>query len=204
MVYKILILIIVFVLFVSSVFAKEQRIYDLILKYDKGAVTKQSLIVTIGIFNEVKDQPENGYRLELKSFDNKILYSQKFNFDLTNAFSPPPKGTFDDEGRQISIPEQKIIILDEAEIELIFPFSPDGKQIDIYDSSNKKILTISVAHFAEVSATPISPTPTIVITKLEKGIGLSWIIGGGILLFVTIAVGLVVYRRFKKPQDLLP
>lgn len=196
MVYKFIITILIVFLFIPSVFAKEQRVYDLTLKYDEGTVTKQSLIVTIGIFNEVKDQPENGYRLEVNSFDNKVLYAQKFLFDLASPnFSAPPE-TFDENGRQISIPKQNIVILDEVEQEIIFPYFPNGKQIDIYDPENKKILTISVMQFAEVTPSPISPTPQYKITKLEKGIGASWIIGGGILV-LALGVGMFAYWRSK-------
>lgn len=200
MVYRLLIGFLILFLFVPSVFAKEQRVYDLTLKYDEGIITKQSLIVTIGVFNEVKDQSENSYRLELLSLDNKIHYAHNFSFDLVADFSPPPPGTFDEKGRQISIPRENTIIFDEAEKELIFPFFPDGKEIEIYDPENKKILTISVAHFAEITPTPISPTPPIIVTKLEKGIGAPWIIGGGILLFAITIVGVFIYLRFKKPQ----
>lgn len=203
MIYKLIIAILIVFLFVPSVFAIEQRVYDLTLKYNKGVIVKQSLIVTIGAFNEVKDQPDDGYRLELKSFDDKILYSQKFGFDLSVAFSPSPPGTFDEEGRQISIPKENTIVFDESEKELIFPFFPNGKQIDIYDSKNIKVLTIPVMQFAEVSPTPISPTPQYKVTKMEKGIGTPWIIGGGILLFVITAISGFVYSRFKKPQNLL-
>lgn len=197
MIYKTLIFIIIFALAVPSVFAKEQKVYDLILNYDKGTVAKQSLTVAIGVFSKETDQPERGYRLELRSFDNRILYSQNFLFDLVANFLAPP-GTFDEEGRQISIPEQEIAIFDEAEKELIFPFFSNGKQIEIYDPENKKILTISVEHFAEITPTVSQKEEPKPESSLDTG-SLLW--SGGIGLALTIALGLYIYFRHKKSPE---
>ena len=122
----------------NRVHASEQRVYDLTLSYDKGAITKKSLVVTIGVFTSVLNQPADGYHLELKSFDDdKVLYSEKFSFDLI--------------GQQISIQGQKPFAVEDDERELVFPYFPNGKEIDIYDSKNTKILTIPVQQFAEVT-----------------------------------------------------
>ncbi len=197
MVYKLFIGVLIVFLFTSSVFAKEQRVYDLTLKYDKGTITKQSIIVTIGIFNEVTDQPANGYRLELKSFDNKILYNQKFSFDLTGVFVAPP-GTFDGNGRQIFVPNENTITVDQADKEIIFPFFPNGKEIDIFAPDNKKVLTISVAHFAEITPTP--PTPAITTKKLTES-NLFLIIGGYVVILAVVGL---VYWKIKSKENATP
>lgn len=170
----------------SNVYASEQRVYDLVLDYNRGTVSKKSLTVTVGIFTDILDQPENGYRLEIKSFDNKILYSQKFLFESI--------------GQQISIANQNPFMVEEDERELVFSYFPNGKEINIYDSENKKILTISVAHFAEVTPSPsLAPTINPTLEKDNRGGNMFLYIGlGGLVSGIAFSIYLL---RNKSPRQ---
>ena len=76
---KILIIFLLVSLVLPLVYSAQQKVYILNLKYDEGKVTKESLIVTRGMFSE-ESQPETGYRLELISFAGEIIYTRKFSF----------------------------------------------------------------------------------------------------------------------------
>lgn len=166
----------------SNVYASEQKVYVLILHYDKGEVAKKSLVVTIGLFTDILDQPENGYLLQVKSFDNKILYAQKFSFDLI--------------GQQISIPNQKSFVAEEEDQELIFPFFSNGKEIEIYDPQNKEILTIPVGHFAEITPTPSQVSEP---ARSAGDMSLLWI--SAISLFSAAVLGVYFYVRNRKSSQ---
>lgn len=185
-------LIIFFFVFLGNVYAQD-RFYHLNLFYSKGELELKSLAV-IPSENPQAFQ-EGEYRLELNSFNKELLHTNRFQITLlTHGEEIDPET-----GKFIS----KTLAQDSSEISLRIPYFPNGKEIDIYDPDNKKILTIPVAQFAEITPTPISPTPQYKITKLEKGISTPWIIGGGILFILFVSTGVFVYIRFKKPQNLL-
>lgn len=174
-------------------FAAQDKFYLLTLTYDNGNIQFKNVNVFAGIISQANQGGD--YRAELISNSDRFLY--KTNFDIPTSIHGEE---FDYTTGKIT---QKEVELNNIDIILNVPYFPNGKEINIFDPKNKKILTISVAHFAEVTPTPISPTPPFAVTKLEKGIGVFWIIGGGILLFVIITIGVFVYSRFKKPQDLV-
>jgi len=135
----------VLILFLTLVNAVEQNVFVLTLKYDKGNISNEGLILTKGFFNEPINQPEEGYTLEVISVDDKILYSQKFEFPLEIPFAPLPEW-FDEEGNQIYFPtqEESRILLDTVTVELIFPYFDNIQRIDIKDSSDVLVLSIGI------------------------------------------------------------
>jgi len=176
-------------------YAALEKFYLLTLTYNNGSIQLKNVNVLPGIISQANQG--GNYRAELISNLNKFLY--KITFDVPTLTSIHGED-FDYTTGKVTSKETK---LDTLDIVFNIPYSPNGKEIDVYDSENKKILTISVAHFAEVSPTPISPTPQYKVTKLEKGTSTSWVIGGGILLFAITAIGIFAYLKTKKPQNLL-
>lgn len=153
--YPLLILLIIGFLFFIPFYlwaAPPQPVYLLKLRYDKGVVIKESVVVQEMFFQEAKNQPGNGYLAELVSFSGQKLYSLKFDFPLI-VFPAPPPEWFDKNGNQVYFPkkgEGGPEVLDEAGIELLIPYFKDGKTINIYDLDNKKILSVDVGYFAKV------------------------------------------------------
>jgi hypothetical protein len=140
--------ILIFLVVISVVYAAEQQVYVLKLNYDKGLVTLDSITLTTGIFNPILNQPDAEYRLEFITFDGGFAYVQNFNFELEIASSPPLE-SFDEEGNPISFPSvDRPKALDKTTIELIIPYNPNGKVINIYDPNNEKILEVDVEHLA--------------------------------------------------------
>lgn len=181
-----------FFLFSASAFAQESRFYKLNLVSTQEKLQLKDIAVFPGSISAVPSKGD--YRYDLLSFTGLVLHSDHFNVPPSTRsiriFDPETgNSTFE------SIEQNSISIT------LGIPYFPNGKEIEVYDPQNKKILTIPVVQFAEITPTPISPTPQYKVTKLEKGISVPWIIGGGILLFVIIAIGIFVYLKFKKPQN---
>tara|TARA_Y100000310_G_C20679245_1_gene814939 strand:+ start:1508 stop:2230 length:723 start_codon:yes stop_codon:yes gene_type:complete len=145
-------------LFLNIVFAVKQDVFILKLKYDKGEISNQLLTVTEGVFFEEKNQPNDAYRLEIISFDDSILFTQGFDFELEILSEALPEW-FDEAGNQIYIPteeESGRIILDETSKEFILPYFEDAKEINIYDKDNNLKLSIDVSNFAKLSGTVVS------------------------------------------------
>ncbi|HLD83297.1 MAG TPA: hypothetical protein VI979_00395 [archaeon] len=148
MVYKVLALLLPFMLY-SATFAADDNVYKLTLFYDDGTIAKQSLRVLPYIFVKPEVSPADNYRLEVMSFGDQILYARNFSFGLEVHYMPPPPGTFDDNGVQISVPQAEVTQVTQSEIELTIPYFADAKKINIYEPSGAKALEVSVAQFAD-------------------------------------------------------
>ena len=140
---------------IISVNAVEQQVFVLTLNYDNGVVSLDGIFVTQGFFNE-RTSSEGAYKLEVISFDGGVLYSERFNFNL-NLFSSPLPEWFDESGEQIYIPsaEESFIVLTETTKELVIPYFPNAKQINVYDEIDKKLLEIPVLQFADTCGNAI-------------------------------------------------
>jgi len=155
---KILIILLLIILVLPIVYSAQQKVYILNLKYDNGKVTKESLIVTQGIYSE-EVQPETGYRLELISFTDEILYTRKFIFSELQK-GPLPKESDILERTQYlpDITKKEPSLLKTSSAELMILYYEDAKTIIIYDPNNIKVLEIDVSSFAEKVAIE-EPTP---------------------------------------------
>lgn len=147
---KILIIVLLMVLTLPMVYSAQQKVYILNLKYDNGKITKESLIVTQGFFIEAKEQPETGYRLEVVSFEDKILYTRKFIFPTFQKGPIPNESDILEREKYLpDITKKEPSILKKSSIELMIPYHKNAKLIRIYDSNDIKVLEINVSAFAE-------------------------------------------------------
>ena len=172
---KNLIIIVVSLLLVQLVYGENQRVFQLTLNYNKEEITKESLFVKDGYFTPLTE--EGDYRLDVISFDNQTLYSQKFDFPL-EVFGEPRKEWFDEYGNQIYIPtaeESGHQLLDQGIAELIFPYFDDAKLINIYDKDSNLKLSIDVSHFTRPN-----------IYKKTPNKGILYIIIGIAIISVTL------------------
>jgi hypothetical protein len=137
------------VILISNVNAAEQKVFVLTLKYNEGLVSFDKIFATKGIFNE-QLTPMGEYRLEILSFNDEVLYSERFDFDL-EVFLSAPSEWFDENGIQIYIPNESETgtVLTETTKELIIPYFINAKTINIYNPE-EKILEIPVGHFADL------------------------------------------------------
>lgn len=125
----------------NSVFSFENEIYWISLNYDRGDISlKDEISVKIGYAPDIKMQPEAGYKSEVVSFDNNILYSFKFrvpNMQCSDFLDPATK--------QVS---GGCISLDQTSFVLTIPYFTAGKVINIYDMGGKKVFSTSIEHLA--------------------------------------------------------
>ena len=131
----------------ALVSAAQQEVFVLNLKYDSGNVSVQSFLKTTGVFYPPVSQPTIGYNLSVLTSDNKVLYSQLFDFSLEIYTSPPDPSWFDEQGNQIGFANdaQNVIIREEASVELLLPYYEDAQRIEITDKEKVKILSIYLA-----------------------------------------------------------
>ena len=145
------------------VLAFEQRVYVLNVKYDNGVITKENIKVISGEASDKRNQPKEGYLLELVSFDETILNSFKFNFPLQIVSLASPDW-FDKEGNQIYFPnpeEVGQITLNKTSLQLVVPYFTNGKNINIYNPNGEKVLNIDVRYFVNQSETIFEENQTI-------------------------------------------
>ena len=142
----------IFVVFISVLFLlgcvsalEQQAVFVLTLRYDKGNVSAQSLVVTQGYFSPPIDQPEEGYLLEVLSVDRRVLYSQRFDFNLEMSSAADPSW-FDKQGRQVYIPaaNETRFYLEKTSLELMLPYFRDASRIQIKDSLGNIVFSLVV------------------------------------------------------------
>jgi len=135
----------IIMMFVLVSAVQSQDVYVLKLKYDKGEVSALNLLKTDAYFHESVDIPENGYLLEVISLDDKVIYSQKFDFDF-EIHVAPDRDWFDENGTQIYFPNvsETTQILDSSEIELMFPYYEEAREIRVSDSQGNKLISLNV------------------------------------------------------------
>lgn len=171
---KNLIIIVVLLLLIQLAYSESQRIFQLTLNYNKGEITKDNLFVRDSYFTPLNE--EGDYRIDVFSFYNQTLYSQRFAFSL-EVFGEPRKEWFDEYGNQIYIPtaeESGHQILDQGIVELIVPYFDDAKLINIYDKENNLKLSIDVSHFTRPNIYKKTPSKGILYVSV------------GIIILVTL------------------
>lgn len=124
----------------SSTIDASNKIYILDLNYDKGNFNLLDISVKQGYAPDRQIQPETGYKSEIVSFTNEVLYSFKFEIPLV-IHLPPPRSD-EEPGAQI--------YLDKVDFTLLIPYFENGESINIYDPSDVLMLSVDVSKFAEV------------------------------------------------------
>ncbi|MEA2035966.1 MAG: hypothetical protein U9O94_00550 [Nanoarchaeota archaeon] len=141
--------------------------------YDNGVLSYKEKITKCGYTPDRNLQPEDGYRADLLSIDNEVLHSFKFDIPLkVNVdFSDPLLKTL----------AGGLIILNETDFALIFPYFDDAKSIVIYNPRGYEVLS----------------APLIEEQFMEQK-SLLWLL---LLLLLLLVVGYSIYRYYKNKQS---
>lgn len=118
----------------SVVLAVENKVFIVDLNYKDGVITIDDIMTKAGYYPDRKLQPEGGYTLELMSEEGS-LYS--FNFQVPLKIYTD---VIEDDG-EIS---GGVVVLSETNFALVLPYFDDAKEIRIYDTNNKEILSKAV------------------------------------------------------------
>ena len=82
----------IFLILASIAAAQTNNVLILNLNYDDGKITFKDKIIKIGYSPDMKIQPEEGYRLDVVSRENTILYS--FRFEVPSKYISAPRPPF--------------------------------------------------------------------------------------------------------------
>lgn len=177
--------------FVNSAFAQQGKFYNLSLAFNNGSLGFKNVVVLPGDISQAN--LGGSYNLQLLSFSNALLY--KTNFDIQTTIHG------EDFDYATGKTTSKSLELDNVDFIINVPYFPNGKEIDVYDPQNKKVLVVPVQQFAEVTPTVI-PTQSFTPTAEKKSGGLDPILITGVLSFAA-GVILLLFWQFKKKKDLL-
>ena len=119
---------------IASAEVECSKVFVVKFNYDNGYITYKDKIIKCGYSPDRLIQPLEGYRAELISIDNKPLYSFKFDIPLITNFD-------------ISDPIVKslsggMVVLNETDFALIFPYYDKVKSIRIYNPRDYEVATI--------------------------------------------------------------
>jgi hypothetical protein len=140
---KLSIYFLIVILFLVSAYAINQQVVILKMDYDKGNISLLNKSIKYGFLPDRRYQPEYGYKVEIISFDNKIL--EDFRFKVPNVLyvdSTALSGELDG-GK---------IILDKTEFALIFPYYPEMKEVKIYNSNDELISKSDISDKKKVNS----------------------------------------------------
>lgn len=165
---KIILVIFILTLLLDVALA-ENKVFIVDLNYKDGIITVNDIMIKIGYYPDRKLQPEIGYTLELVSED-KVLYSFKFEVPLEIRTD-----VIDEDGEV----KGGIIVLSETNFALILPYYDEAKEIRVYDSKNKEVLSKAV------------------VPALGERTTLKWIFG-----FILIIIVLFLFFN-KRPKKII-
>lgn len=141
-------LLIVFILFLSIVFAEttQYNVFSLTIHYKNGELSKEDAFL-IQSSQKIEPSKIGDYSLKMYSFNNELLYESKFSISLEKNFEPNPDW-FDDEGNQIVFPnETSISTVDETSFTLFVPYFHNVEKIKIFKDEKLK-LEIDLSEFS--------------------------------------------------------
>ena len=140
--------------------------------YDNGVITYKDRVIKCGYAPDRVIQPKGGYKAEVVSMNDEVLHSFVFeipldvNFDMSDPLVKSLSGG--------------MMILNETDFALIFPYYDEAKSITIYNPRGYEVL----------------PIPLIEEKFIQKKSNLWWLL----LIVLLLISGYMVYRHFRKTQ----
>lgn len=181
---------------VNSARSQESKIYDLRLNYDKGNISLVSEIaVRSGYAPDRQVQPETGYKMDVLSMTDSVLYSFMFeapNKICTDKIDPVTKAL-----------TGGCVEAEKSDFSFVIPYFENGKVINIYDPEGKKVFFASVEHLSKTcgdsicqefetdTTCPVDCSANAV--KEKEGIPKNLI--AGVAAIIVIAAVIVVLKR---------
>jgi len=147
---KLAILIVIISLLITGfATAQENKIYVLNIHYDRGDIVLNSIEVKNGFAPDYRIQPEIGYRIDVVSFTNKVLFSFKTEIPII-FLSPKVENPI-----YFSLPDQEGLpeVPEEQDITLLIPYFEEGKEINVYNPQNVKVSTIDISQYGVCNLT---------------------------------------------------
>ncbi|MBI4019967.1 MAG: hypothetical protein HY367_01435, partial [Candidatus Aenigmarchaeota archaeon] len=130
----------------------QERVYQVELEYSSGAVAMAGIGLADSFPQDIRNPPDSGYRIELLSQQGETIFQHTFNFPL-DTYIEPSQQCYDTQTLEYR-PElcppgkQPYLRLDHATAIINIPFSPAGKEINLYDPGGRLMLTSDVEGFS--------------------------------------------------------
>lgn len=116
------------------------QIYNLTIDFDKTGYEAREVSLAKGTAPDRNTQPQTGFRCEVVSANDEILYSFLFDFpDVVCSDSFLPTGN-----------TGGCVKKEEGSFALIVPYYSTGRNINIYDLSGKMVLFADISEFARI------------------------------------------------------
>lgn len=115
---------------------ESSKVYVIDFSYKDGELVINDKIIKYGYAPDRKLQPLEGYRAEIISLDNDILYTFKFEIPLSEYVDISNNITNEITGG--------LIKLSENDFALILPYYDNAKDIIFYDETNNKVASVDV------------------------------------------------------------
>lgn len=145
------------------------KVFVVKFNYDNGIITYRDRVIKCGYAPDRRIQPEEGYTAEMISVDDEVLYS--FKFDVPLDFN------FDFSDPIVKSLSGGMLILNETDFALIFPYYDKVKSIVIYNSRDYKVATIPLIE-----------------ERFIQQRSFWWVL---VLIVFLLVVGYMVYRYYK-------
>lgn len=169
-------------LLLPFVYAESNLVYSLTLKYDGASLTNEELKLIEGNAPERLNQPETGFTLKVLDFSGNVLHSFKFLIETVPARDAPTE-IFSENGTQISIPTETVKTPTETKTVLVVPYFENAKSIEIFDESDKLMLSVDVSKYS------------------KKSIDFNFVyIVAGIIILIIIAIFFTKFYKKNKPH----
>jgi len=117
-----------------------RRIYSLTIDFDKTGYAAREVSLVNGKAPDRATQPQTGFRCEVVSANDEILYS--FLFNLPDVLC---SDSFLKTGNTGGCAKK-----DEGSFTLVIPYYSTGRNINIYDLSGKMVLFADISEFARI------------------------------------------------------
>jgi hypothetical protein len=129
---KKIILLIMLLLFAQAAYA--DRVVILNLHYKEGKISVIDKVEKYGYYPDRKLQPDTGYRAEIISVEDDVLYSFRFEVPMEHYTDI-----------QIENKTQGgMVLVDETDFAMIVPSLPNAKAINFYDEKDVKVLGVDL------------------------------------------------------------
>ncbi|MBU0628691.1 MAG: hypothetical protein KKC75_05845 [Nanoarchaeota archaeon] len=165
----------ILLLIIPAVFAEVEcsKVWVVNFAYDNGLITPKEKELKCGYAPDRTIQPDEGYTAEIVSMDDETLYSfnfqipLKFNFDLSDPLLKGLSGG--------------MLILNETDFALIFPYYDQAKNIVIYNPRKYKVANV----------------PLVEEQFIQKK-SFWWLL---FLILALLIIGYIGYRYYKKRKE---
>ena len=184
-------LLIMYVILLSSFVSALEHYYEIELDYDQGKITNNRIQIK-PVDKMVPRNVPGGYIAEVMSNNDKLLNLTFFSIPLTIMYDNVDKET----GEIVS---GGMLELDQVTHAIYIPYFENAKQLNIYDKDVEIVLTIDLQQYSKISITEQEPekqqtTDTIIDSTQTQSRSEIWYL---VIIFSVLIIAILFYIKTK-------